>query len=816
MPIARNTPPFALRLPCTLLCLAGLATLPPTLHAAETAGTTSQAATRNFDVAPGPLGEVLARYAASAGVALSFDAASLRNIRSPGLKGSYTVQQGFDRLLGGSGQEAVPRGQGSYALRPRPQAAQGVTTLGAVHVTATGLEATTENTGSYTTGSMSTATGLALSMRETPQSVTVMTRQRMDDQGLVTLSDAIRATPGLVVNAFGSHENYHARGFAIGNITYDGLPTSLNTSWYGAEVLLSDLAVYDRVEVVRGAAGLMSGAGNPSAAINLVRKRPTRETQISLTSNAGSWNRYGLQADVSGSLNEAGTLRARAVASWQDNESFQDVVSSRRNILYLTAEADLGQRTLLTVGAWRQENDNTTSSGGLPTAADGSDLRLPRSTFLGNDWGRKDHRSDTVFASLEHRFDNSWKLRMAATQVKANMDRASTTVSLNTGTGLYNQSFGDYRYADEQNSYDVQASGPFQLGGREHELVFGASQRDGDFDGYGGSAISFTGMDIYHWNHSMVAKPVVNLNSWFMRSTDRQRSAYATTRVNLADPLKLIVGSRLDWYDFQGQSLWSNDAYKVNHNLTKYAGLVYDIDPQHSVYASYTDIFKPQNSYDTASKLLDPVVGKNYEIGIKGEYFGGRLNASTAVFRIDQENIAMALADQTGCPTYPGLSCNESAGLVRSQGLDLELQGALTRDWQIGAGYTYVAKEIRKDANPALEGTRADTYLPKHQLKLSTLYHLPGEWLNGRWRVGGNLNGQSETWRQSIGFRSTQKAYAVVGLVAGYRGDELDVQLNINNLFDKTYYQGLGASPTNAMATYGASRNVMLTARYTF
>lgn len=811
---------IALAVQISLMGGVGLALLAPADPAmAQQASVAAEPASqRSWNLPAASLEESLNRFAQQAGLTLAADPTLTAGRSAPAISGSYTVRQVLDRLLAGTGLEAVV-GAESVSIRRAP-VGSAAASLAEVKVTAQAEhnEGTTEGTGSYTTPSMSTATGLALSPRETPQSVTVLTRQRMDDEGLVTLNDALRATPGLVVNKSGGERvGYYARGFWVGNITYDGLPTSLDTSWYGTDVLLSDLAAYDRVEIVRGAAGLTSGSGDPSAAINLVRKRPTRETQIGLTGSAGNWSRYGVQADVSGSLNEAGTLRARAVASTQDNESFQDAVSSRRDILYLTAEADLGRRTLLTVGASRQENDNTTSWGGLPASADGRDLKLPRSTFLGNDWDRWDKRSDTVFASLEHRFDNGWKWRMAATQIEALLDMQATIVRLNTGTGLYDQYFGDYHYVDEQNSYDLQASGPFRLFGQEHELVLGASHRDGDFDGYGGGAPTFSGMNIHHWNHSVVPKPTVDLSSWFMRSTDRQRSAYATARLNLADPLKLIVGSRLDWYDFQGESQWSVDDYKVNRHLTKYAGLIYDIDLQHSVYASYTDIFKPQNYYDTASELLDPVVGKNYEIGIKGEYFDGRLNASAAVFRIDQEKVAMALRDQTICPTYPGLSCYESAGLVRSQGVDLELQGALTRDWQIGAGYTYVDKVTRKHEDRTLVGTRANTNLPKHQFKLSTLYHLPGESLDGRWRVGGNLSWQSGTYFESTGFRFVQKAYAVAGLIVGYRMDKhLDIQMNVNNLFDKTYYQGLSNGPTSSTAIYGSPRNVMLMAKYTF
>ncbi|MDR0441403.1 MAG: TonB-dependent receptor, partial [Candidatus Accumulibacter sp.] len=288
---------------------------------------------------------------------------------------------------------------------------------------------------------------------------------------------------------------------------------------------------------------------------------------------------------------------------------------------------------------------------------------------------------------------------------------------------------------------------------------------------------------------------------------------YTTTRLNLADPLKLILGARLDWYEFESETLTAKTDYKVVRNLTQYAGLIYDLDSRHSIYASYADIFKPQNNYDVSGSLLEPVVGKNYEIGVKGEYFGGALNASAAVFRINQEKLAMRLDDQSVCPSYPAIQCYRAAGLVRSQGVDLEIQGAITSDWQLGAGYTYVDKEIRKDANPANVGQRASTELPRHQFKLFTTYRLPG----GQWRVGGGVNWQSGIYRKSgTNFHSQQDAYAVVNLMAGYRFDKhLDIQLNANNLFDKTYYRSISSSSSGA-SVYGEPRSFMLTAKYEF
>jgi outer membrane receptor for ferric coprogen and ferric-rhodotorulic acid len=266
---------------------------------------------------------------------------------------------------------------------------------------------------------------------------------------------------------------------------------------------------------------------------------------------------------------------------------------------------------------------------------------------------------------------------------------------------------------------------------------------------------------IYHWDHSLVPKPSVNLNDWVMRTDEKQTGAYITSRFNLADSLKLILGARLDWYEFKNEGLTSVSSYKVNHNLTKYAGLIYDLDARHSVYASYTDIFKPQNNHDISGNLLDPMIGKNYEIGVKGEYFAGALNASAALFRIDQEKLAMLLDDQNICPSYPAISCYRAAGLVRSQGVDLEIQGAITPNWQLGAGYVFVDKETRKDANPANVGQRASTELPRHQFKFFTTYK------NGAWRVGGGINWQSDIYYKRVGFHSRQDAYAVVNLMGG-------------------------------------------------
>ncbi len=775
---------------------------------------------RRYQIPAGPLAETLNRYAVAAGVSLTFDPQDIPRQQSAGLNGSYALEEGFATLLRGTGLYArYDVDSGSYVIEKSDG-----NVLPAVKVSALGIQGTTEGSGSYTTTSMSTATKLPLSIRETPQSVTVITRDRMDDQGLITASDVIKNTPGITVTATAPYrETFHSRGFAVETYLFDGVPISSNSSRRGT--FLNDLAMYDRVEVVRGSAGLTQGSGTPSAAINFVRKRPTSDFQASVQGQLGSWHHIGANADVSGPLNESRSLRGRAVIHGHDSDSFQDVVTEQRQLVYLIGETDITQQTLLTLSVSHQANDNNTTYGGLPTGSDGSDLKLPGSAYFGNTWNYWDDTTTNVFASVEHRFDNNWKVNFSINQIWGDQEQLRAGVGLD-GNGHWNQSGGKASLNNDRTSYDLYAQGPYRLFDREHEWVVGASQRTADEgnDTAGYWSIVFAqNIDIYNWHHD-APRPAAFPIDFYQRTEEKQHGLYTTTRLNLADALKLILGLRLDWFEFSNTQdvlnragdTWtrSTSGYDYDNHLTQYAGLVYDLSAQYSLYVSYTDIFKAQNARDTSNNFIKPIVGKNYEAGIKGEYFGGALNVNAAVFQIDESNRAMVVGP---CPFNENMTCYEPTGVVRSKGYDVEIQGALTTNWQIGAGYTYATTKVRKDANPARIGLKLNTQMPSDQFKLSTSYRFAG----GQWRIGGNLRWQDDVFYQWTGgdYRTEQNAYTVVDAMIGYRHSErLDIQLNINNVFDEVYYSSINAQPViwGGNTVYGEPRNAMLTARYKF
>ncbi|MCO7507588.1 MULTISPECIES: TonB-dependent siderophore receptor [unclassified Pseudomonas] len=788
---------------------------------ASAAAQAAEASSRHYELAAGPLEESLNSFAQVAGISLPFDPALVQGKRAPALRGDYAVQDGLERLLAGSGLTVTRTASGNYLLIARSQSADALE-LGATTISGLGLGSTTEHSGSYTTGAMQTATKLPLSLRETPQSVTVITRQRMDDQGMRSLDDVVQATPGLRLSAARpANSEFFARGFPITNLMFDGLPTTYNADW----VATADLAPYDRVEVVRGATGMMQGAGNPSAAINMVRKRPTQAFQASVTGSAGSWDNYRSELDVSGPLNDSASVRGRIVGAYNDKGSYQDYAGRERGVFYGISEFDLTDSTTLTVGASEQNDNNNINWGGLPVNPDGSHMGFSRSKTFGYSWSHQDVENKTVFVELDQRFDNDWRLHLGASKNWSEFKMMGGVLERNNDATYRQRIFNQNRDFD-QSTYDVYATGPFTLLGREHELVVGASKRQLKTEATGGTVFVDV-PDINRFNPGGLARPNVP-DIYSIDDKVDQEGLYLTSRWNLADPLKVILGARLDWYDATAIYDQINDQYytsgktKVVRNVTRYAGVIYDLDDNHSVYASYTDIFQPQTEKDGQGKGIEPITGENYEVGIKGEYFGGALNASASLFQIDQLNRAAEVADASLCKVIPvgSYGCYEAAGKVRSQGIEFEINGALTPNWQVGAGYTFAQAKYEKDADKAKEGRLFDTDLPRHMFKASTTYQLQGDLK--QWRVGANLYSQSATFNKGSNvfgnYHVEQEAYALVGLMAGYQVNKhLDTQLNINNVFDKKYYQGIASNSTwSPYDVFGDPRNLMVTAKYSF
>ncbi len=442
-------------------------------------GQAAAAAPQPYAVPAGPLATALNDFAVAAGVSLSTDPAQTRGLRSPGVRGSFNVAQGFSQVLAGSGMEAVQLPNGAYVLRqaaPSSTSEAGVEkTMAPVMVSASmERDPVSEHSSSYAARAVTVGKGVQ-TLREIPQSVSVVTRQKMDDQNLSTIDAVLANTTGITMYDSPMGGRYvYSRGFMVETYQFDGV----NRAMYypQANSFTSNTAMLDRVEIVRGATGLLQGTGSPGAAINMVRKRPLAEKQAQLALSAGRWNDVRGEVDVTGPLNESGSIRGRVVAAHDQRDYFYDVANSRTDVLYGVLEFDLAPGSKLTTGASYEKLHSTPFFSGMPRYLDGSDPKLPRSTYLGADWNRWDSRQTAAFAEFEHRFDADWSLKASANytreqhDVKYMFNLGALNPATLAGMMMY---AGVFDYGTTNKGVDLSLDGKFNAFGRRHGFSAG-------------------------------------------------------------------------------------------------------------------------------------------------------------------------------------------------------------------------------------------------------------------------------------------------------------------------------------------------------
>ena len=684
--------------------------------------------------------------------------------------------------------------------------------LAPVTVTATGIADTTEGTDAYAAGRSATATGMNLTSKETPQSTSVVTRTQMDDFGLDNINEVLATTTGVRVERVETDRTYYtARGFDITNFQMDGqgLPFT-----YGNVVGDLDTVIYDRIEVLRGSNGLMSGTGTPSATINFIRKRPTEVFQGELDVTVGAWNRQRVDMDVSNALNDSGTVRGRAVTAYETSDSYLDRYQTEKGIAYGVVEVDLTDSTLLALGvSYQNNNSDSPLWGALPLYnTDGAATDYDVSTSTAADWSYWDGDYTNVFAELTQQLSDDWQAVASVNYRETDVDSAlfyvyGTPDPTTPGSDLYAYP-SLYESQNDQVIGDLRLTGAFDFLGRTHQAIVGASYWESkmkDRSDYG-QGIGTEIPALENWN-GYYPKPAfdaaVDGSDW----TDRQKSAYAAVQFKVLDPLALIAGTRVVSMTSRGTGYGTSKAREVSGKSIPYASLVYDLNRNFALYGSYAEIFDPQTEEGADGNRLDPVEGITREAGIKGAFFDNTLQGTLAVFRTDQENLAVpsGLAPPNDY-FVPGDG-------IESEGYEIDISGEVLPGLQLSTGFTHVEIE---DA----DGDRTRTFTPRKMAHLSAVYRLPGL---QELKLGGSLQWQDEIYREQ-GTATTganagstiytrQDAYTLVNLMAGYDVTQnFNATLNLNNITDEKYitslYWGQGY--------YGAPQSAELHLSYRF
>ena len=670
-----------------------------------------------------------------------------------------------------------------------------------------------EKSKAYILKNSSSAAKLNLTVKETPQTVNVVTRQQMDDFALNSTREVLSNTPGVTVtNQETERSTYMARGFEISNILTDGV--GFPSSNYNYNNTNPNTYFYDRVEVIKGADALTNAFGDPSATIDYIRKRPTQDFQANAGVSYGSWNTQRYEADVSGALTQDGRIRGRLMGYEQTGDSYIDRYSSEKNGFSGILEADLTDSTLLTVGYSEEKNKpNANNWGALPLLdADGNQLSYDRNYNPNPDWAYWDNKSQKAFIELKQKLNENWAAKFSYnyTNTEHNSkllyyygypNQDGSDVSLTAWGGKENQ---------ERHFADLNLQATYALFGQDHEATIGYSyihskQHDQQTNGY----INDSNI-VDDYSLGYLRQLTTNLASWTPQSitwsefneaanyTQKINSFYAATRLHLNDDLKILLGANYVQAENDGISYSSSVAYDES-KVSPYAGITYNFTPEYTGYLSYTSIFRPQTGAEV-NKALKPVEGESYEMGIKSSWLDEKLTGTFAVFRTEQSNYPLRSSD--GNPLTRKVETSD----LRSQGIEVGLAGQLTDQLNISFGYAQFSLKDLKN------GGDARTYNPNQTINLLTTYSIPAL---PKLKVGAALQWQDSTklYDSSVDGTITQNAYALVNLMASYDlNKHITLQANANNVTDEKYLYSF----PDGQAFYGAPANYSVAVKFKY
>lgn len=648
------------------------------------------------------------------------------------------------------------------------------------------------------------ATGLMMDIKSTPQSISLVTRDMMDTFGATDINAALEMVTGVQVERWETNRtNYLSRGFEIKNTQIDGV--GLPNNW-GLVTGAIDAFGYDKIEVIRGANGLLTGVGNASGTINYVRKRPANERQGIVRASAASHDRYRVEADYSTPLTATGDWAGRLVLAREEADSWLRGKSDDRTFAYGVIDGQLTENSTLALGySWQKARTEGNMWGGLTFAnSDGTQASWSRSASTAQDWTHWDTVNQTAFVEYGYHFANDWTAELSYNYRSMDDDSvlffASTYAGLDplTGEGLSGWP-GKWLTEDRAHLVNLKINGEYGLFGNTHEAVFGISYSESRRDQYmypaDANEPAFGPMPAFPYRGDVVPEPVWGAKVRDTRTDDQLTRYYGTTRLNFGR-FKTILG--FNAIDFERDA--TSQSTKLSETeVSPYVGLTLDINDNLLVYASYSDIYEPQDKYDVNRAYLAPSKGVNYEVGVKADWFDGRVLTTLALFKADQEGLGVfaGVDPATAQYYYTGED-------VKSQGYEIEISGWLNDYVSMNLGFTSLKLEDE-------EGEDTYKWVPRETVNLSLNVILPKLedvtlGLGGRW--------QSKTSRVD-GYTSVnikQDDYLVLDTYARWVVDEHStLQVNIDNLTDEKYITSL-----YEIGYYAAPRTYSLSYSYAF
>ena len=772
--------------------------LPPAAHAQ-----TNQER-RQYDIPAGTLDQVLNRYASAAGALLSADAALTHGKQSSGLKGNYSVGEGFAKLLGEHQLEAVLGNNGSYSLRPVRSAM-----LPEVKVTAAEENAWGQVYG-YAAKRSATGTKTDTPLIETPQSISVVTADQMNTLKVQTLEDALSYTAGIVTVAgySGSFDRFTSRGFILdddsGSIYRDGLKVS-GTSWASGQQEPYGL---ERVEFLKGASSVLYGASSPGGIVNTVSKRPTGDRIREVNIQAGNMDHRQLAADIGDKLNEDGSLSWRLVALARNEDTGTDYIPNNSRYFAPSLKWQPSADTSFTLLMNYQEK-KTAYNYGLPavgTLVSSPFGKIPRHRFVGEPgFDRQENTQTGIGYVFEHAFSEQTSIRHSLRYIDSEGDVRFTSPrgGLDPTGQFYTNRLPIQEYERTSGfSTDTSVTHKVKTGAVAHTLLGGLdySRYTPESEWHADMAF-FPNLDLYNPTYGAKAGPMTRLDFLSTKQINTRTGVYFQDQMKIADKWVLLLGGRKDWTENQQSPLFGAEKYESEkaNKFTGRAGAVYLADNGLAPYVSFSQSFQPQSGTDRHTNPFKPTTGEQYEMGLRYQPKNADYLLSASVFNLTQQNVLTR--DLT-----PGFSTfSVQTGEVRSRGFELEARGKVSRYANVIAAYAHTKAEITEDNNPDLVGQRQPN-VPRNQFSLWGDYQMSQFGLPAlKLGLGTRYIGSTEDVQ---GSGEKVPSYTLLDAMASYDiNSSWRISLNARNIGDKEYVNCAGG-----YCLYGAPRKVILSA----
>lgn len=648
------------------------------------------------------------------------------------------------------------------------------------------------------------ATRTDTSIHETPQSISVVTREAVEDLGATRLQDALDYAGGVGrANNFGGQglTTITVRGFTTGEFYRNGFP--INRGYPN----MPDANTIERLEVLRGPAATLYGRGDPGGTFNVVSKQPSSERSVTLGSQLNDQGMYRGTLDATGPLDEEGRVSYRLNVLGEGGETFRDHVETERYAVTPVLSWQVNDATRITFEGDFMRNNHPLDRG--LTRYPAQTGTASRDTF----WGEKDAgklHNDNNMAQLrfEHDLNDSWTLGGGVQVLDGSLQgNAIEANSLGADGRTLSRNFNWRKLEWTDRDVQLNLTGRFNTGGLEHLLLTGIEYEDYDYKSIimrsSGAAGTYA-IDIYNPVYGQ-ARPALTRTPTHDKENLKTWAAFVQDQVSLTERLKLLVGARFERFehDYESYVTGVRPWEKSENAVTPRLGLTYDLTEDLALYASASRSFKPNTGAARLGGGFDPEEGKAYELGAKWQVLDKQLSVEAAVYQIDKKNVL------TTDPLDSTFSI--AAGEVRSRGFDLNVVGNITPAWKVIGGYAYVDAQVTKD-NTLRNGTRL-VNIPKQSVSLLSLYEIQDGPLRGLGLGGGARYVDERAGQTANTPNFSMDSYTVVDLLSYYKvNDNVRLNLDVKNVFDEDYEEGAFG---NIYAYPGAPRTVQVGISYT-